>query len=42
MSKKDFETIKKELLEKGKKQGELIQEEIVDALQKQWIIFMKS
>ena len=34
MSKKDFETIKKELLEKGKKQGELIQEEIVDALSK--------
>ena len=31
---KDFETIKKELLEKGKKQGELTQEEIVDALSK--------
>ena len=31
---KDFETIKKELLEKGKKQGELTQEEILDALSK--------
>ena len=31
---KDFETIKKELLDKGKKQGELTQEEIVDALSK--------
>ena len=31
---KDFETIKKELLEKGKKKGELTQEEIVDALSK--------
>ena len=31
---KDFETIKKEFIEKGKKQGELAQEEIVDALSK--------
>ena len=29
---KDFETIKNELLEKGKKQGELTQEEIVESL----------
>jgi len=31
---KDFETIKNELLEKGKKQGELTQEEIVESLSK--------
>ena len=31
---KDFETIRKELLEKGKKQGELTQEEIIEALSK--------
>ena len=31
---KDFETIKKEFIEKGKKQGELTQEEILDALSK--------
>ena len=31
---KDFETIKKEFIEKGKKKGELTQEEILDALSK--------